>query len=262
MTIGSIGYGHDHDSSFVMDRPDGPGAGLFLLIRSEALFDIDGRQFTAKENSFVVITPETPCRYRALKDIYMDDWFYFSGNDEDIELLKSLGIPLNTIVCLGNIEELSLLMHMMTHEHYSAEKYHEQAEQHYLGLLLLKLSRKLMDVSQPSSAAFSKHNTVFTHIRTRIYSEPAKIGSIDELAREASLSRSGFQHAYKKLYGVSIKTDILNGRIGFAKRLLSSTRLTVGEIALQCGYSTPFSFMKQFKVSCGQTPTEYRRGKK
>jgi AraC family transcriptional regulator of arabinose operon len=61
---------------------------------------------------------------------------------------------------------------------------------------------------------------------------------------------------------VSIKTDILQGRIEFAKRLLTSTNLTVEEISRQCGYSSAFALMRHFKTETGQTPTEYRRGSK
>lgn len=92
--------------------------------------------------------------------------------------------------------------------------------------------------------------------------KPQYLGSIDELASEAGLSRSGFRHAYKKLYGVSIKKDILNGRIEFSKRLLISTNLTVEEIALRSGYLSAFSFMRQFKTECGMTSTEFRKKRK
>ena len=53
-------------------------------------------------------------------------------------------------------------------------------------------------------------------------------------------------------------TDVINGRIENAKRLLSSTNLTVKEIAVKCGYGNEYNFMRQFKSRCGQTPTQYR----
>ncbi|MGN0634152.1 MAG: helix-turn-helix domain-containing protein [Oscillospiraceae bacterium] len=261
MIIGSIGYNHEHDSSFVMDRPNGPGAGLFLLIKTAAVFEINGIRQNVRENSVVIISPHMPCRYHALDGIYADDWFYFDADKTALDRFSELEIPVDKVVYLGNIEELSHIIHIMTYEHYSPEKYHEESEQHYLELLLIKLSRRLASISAPSASSFSKHNAVFTHIRSRIYTEPSNVGSIDELAKEASLSRSGFQTAYKKIYGISIKNDILKGRFEFAKRLLSSTNLTVEEISRQSGYSSAFSFMRQFKNECGKTPTEYRKGK-
>ena len=73
------------------------------------------------------------------------------------------------------------------------------------------------------------------------------------------MSRSGFQHLYKKMFGVSVTGDVISGRLERAKRLLSSTDLTVSEIASRCGYSNEFNFMRQFKDRVGRTPTQYRR---
>ena len=69
---------------------------------------------------------------------------------------------------------------------------------------------------------------------------------------------AGFQHLYKKLFGTTVIKDIIEGRTKRAKRLLSSTRLTIKEISTRCGYTNEYSFMRQFKEQVGKTPTEYR----
>ena len=61
------------------------------------------------------------------------------------------------------------------------------------------------------------------------------------------------------MFGVSVMTDVINGRYDRAKRLLSSTNLTVKQIAERCGYVSEYNFMRQFKSKCGKTPTEYRK---
>lgn len=98
-----------------------------------------------------------------------------------------------------------------------------------------------------------------TQLRTVIHTEPERVMSIDEMAGSVNMSRSGFQHLYKKMFGVSVISDVINGRLERAKRLLSSTDLTVSEIASKCGYATEYNFMRQFKSRTGKTPTEYRR---
>ena len=87
---------------------------------------------------------------------------------------------------------------------------------------------------------------------------PDRVGNVDDLAAEAGMSRSGFQHLYKKLFGTTVIKDIIEGRLQKAKRLLSSTCLTIKEIAAVCGYSNEYSFMRQFRERTGKTPTEYR----
>lgn len=262
MKIGSIGYDHDHDNSFVFDKPDGPGTMLLLLVKTTAVFTIAGHEYKVKPGSFVLIKYNTPCCYRADGSGYTDDWIFIDCPPDELGVFSELGIPVDEPVFLGSIDELSQLVHIMTYEHFSNESHHREAELHYLRLLLIKLSRCIASRVQASPGSFRKQNAALTHIRTRIYTEPDAIGSIDDLSAEASLSRSGFQHAYKRMFGVSIKADIVNGRMALAKQLLTATAMTVEEIALRCGYSTPFSFMRQFKASCGLTPTEYRRNKR
>ena len=66
---------------------------------------------------------------------------------------------------------------------------------------------------------------------------PDHVGNVDDLAAQAGMSRSGFQHLYKKLFGTTVIKDIIEGRTQRAKRLLSSTRLTIKEISARCGYT-------------------------
>lgn len=261
MNVGSVGYDHDHDNSFVFEKPDGPGAMLLLLVKTTALFTISGREYRVRPGSFVLIRYDTPCRYRSDGCGYTDDWVFIECRPEELARFDELGIPTDTPMFLGNIDELSQLIHILTYEHYSDEAHHREAEENYLSLLLIKLSRCVSSCAQAASGSFLKRNSVLTHIRTRIYTEPDAIGSIDALAREASLSRSGFQHAYKKMFGVSIKADMINGRMALAKQLLTSTNMTVEEISQRCGYASQFAFMRQFKASSGHTPTDYRRRK-
>ena len=103
MQIGAIGYNYSHNKDFVMDRPNGPGAWLFLLIKTSALFTLNGRKIKVKKNSFIILSPDMPCKYHAAEDVYTDDWAYFSADDTDREKFLRLKIPINEIVHLGSI---------------------------------------------------------------------------------------------------------------------------------------------------------------
>lgn len=258
MEIGTIGYNHSHGSEFIFDRPNGIGCPLLLLIKTSAFFEIDGVRHTVKENSFIFFSGKLPCKYGGLNGTYTDDWIFFGMNSEDEEKLAELGIPIDTVVYLGNIEELSRIVHILTYEHYSASFFHSEIEERYIEILFMKISRILKDNSYLSDNALSERNNRLVYIRNRIYVDPENIPDVEGLAAESGLSRSGFQHLYKKLFGVSVMTDVINGRIENAKRLLSSTNLTVREIAMKCGYRSEYNFMRQFKSRCGKTPTEYR----
>ena len=259
MKIGSIGYNYSHGADFVIDRPDGWGAWLFLLIKSHAIFELNGKISEVKKNSFIIFSPDMPCKYRAAEDVYTDDWAYFSADASDAEKFSRLGIAVNEVVYIGNTDELSQLMHVMAYEFYSAAAYKDEIMEYYTNILLLKLSRIIQSGVGGSSSDLAEKNHRFTQLRTLIFASPENFSDIDKMASEAGMSRSGFQHLYKKMFGVSVMTDVISGRIDRAKRLLSSTNLTVKEIAERCGYNNEYNFMRQFKEKTGRTPTEYRK---
>lgn len=261
MKIGSIGYNYVHDmrnENFVMDRPKGPGAVLLLLIKTPAVFRVGEVQYQVKENSFILMSADMPCYYTAQGDVYTDDWVYFENDFWDKDYIDKLGIPMNIPVYLGEIDELSHLIHILVYEHYSGAMNSEEIEKNYIDVLFLMLSRTLNARNCMSSKQLSERHYRFTQIRTMIFTMPDQVGNVDDLAAEAGMSRSGFQHLYKKLFGTTVIKDIIEGRIQRAKRLLSSTGLTIKEIGTRCGYTNEYSFMRQFKEQVGKTPTEYR----
>ncbi|MBP1561464.1 MAG: helix-turn-helix domain-containing protein [Oscillospiraceae bacterium] len=259
MKLGTIGYNYSHDAEFVMDRPNGPGSWLMLVIKTPALFELGGKSISVKENSFVIISPDTPCRYMASGDTYTDDWIYFSADENDVKHFGELGIPINEPVYLGDAEAVSHIVHILAYEHYSAEPCHLELAEHYTEILLLSVSRMIRSGAHISSKMFIEKNHRMTQMRTIIHTDPERSMSIDDMAEYVNMSRSSFQHLYKKMFGVSVINDVISGRVERAKRLLSSTDLTVSEIASKCGYSTEYNFMRQFKSRTGKTPTEYRK---
>ena len=266
MKIGSIGYNYVHGADFVMDRPNGPGCWLMVIAKTPAVFEINSVKCNVKPNSFVLFSANTPCKYHALGDVYTDDWFYAGYECGDEDMLSRLDIPINKAVYIGSAAELSQIMHIMSYEFYSADAFHNEINEKYLEIFFMKLSRIINSKnaknlkSYVSSDAFIEKNYKLTQLRSKFYNMPENIPDISSMADEIGMSRSGFQHLYKRVFGVSVSTDIIEGRIARAKRLLTATKLSVEQIAERCGYSSSYHFMRQFKEKSGRTPTEFRLG--
>lgn len=259
MKIGSIGYNYSHGSDFVMDRPNGPGCWLFLLVKTPAYFRIGEKEYNASTNSYVIFSPQMPCLYHSTGDTYTDDWIYFSMEDDSPRRFEDMGIKIDEPVYLGSVEELSQMLHIITYEFYSGEIHREDIVAHYTEIFLLKLSRQIKSKNYSLSSTLMEKNHKFTQLRTRIYTMPDMVGCVDDMAAELGMSRSNFQHTYKKMFGVSVITDVISGRLDRAKRLLCATNLTVKEIAERCGYENEYNFMRQFKSRFGKTPSGYRK---
>jgi transcriptional regulator GlxA family with amidase domain len=73
------------------------------------------------------------------------------------------------------------------------------------------------------------------------------------------MSRSAFQHAYKKHFGMTFIEDLVKSRVSYAKMLLSTTNMNITDISVSSGYHSYVHFARQFKEQTGYTPSEYRK---
>ncbi|MBE7087139.1 MAG: helix-turn-helix transcriptional regulator [Clostridiales bacterium] len=62
---------------------------------------------------------------------------------------------------------------------------------------------------------------------------------------------------YKEFFYVSPKEDILNAKLEYAKQLLTTSSLTLQEIADKCGFSDKFTFIRFFKARMGVSPAAW-----
>ncbi len=81
--------------------------------------------------------------------------------------------------------------------------------------------------------------------------------SLDELAREAALSKFHLLRTYKEAFGTTPYRHVLSLRLHNARRLLSKGWL-LEDIAFELGFSDRRSFTKAFKKAYGQAPSGFR----
>ena len=86
------------------------------------------------------------------------------------------------------------------------------------------------------------------------------LGSVDEWAMEAGVSRRVLERRFQSALGRSPHTMMLHERVERAKQLLSSTDLSVALIAERCGFQSNERLTVNFRAIVGQPPTMYRRG--
>jgi AraC-like DNA-binding protein len=84
---------------------------------------------------------------------------------------------------------------------------------------------------------------------------------IEDMARYTNLSPSYLQFAYKQIFHISPKKDLILKRIEHAKIYLKQTYLSIDKISDILGYSNQFHFIRQFKKYANMTPLKYRNCK-
>ena len=83
--------------------------------------------------------------------------------------------------------------------------------------------------------------------------------SLAHLAQECRLSVRHFTRAFRASTGVSAHTWLLRLRIEKAKTLLISSRRSLAEIALECGFADQSHMTRVFRRSIGLSPGAWRR---
>lgn len=81
---------------------------------------------------------------------------------------------------------------------------------------------------------------------------------LSDLAKIAGMSKSHFSRTFKKTTGLSPSQHFIRMRMAKARQLLRETEMSMIEIALEVGYSSPSHFAQVFRREVGVPPTDYR----
>ncbi len=260
MLIRNIGYNHCHDADFNIERPSGSGDCLLLLLKTEAIFRIDGTDIFTPPNTVFIYDKYIPQYYRCVpQSTFSNDWIHFDFEDGEREAFEQYGIPFQTPIPMESLHFLSFCIKSIAHEKYSANRNKIENIRCYFKLMFSKIEEQLCDANP---IVCNSNFEMLSTIRNKIYSKPYEHRTITGTAHEVRMSESSFQHLYKKQFGISFVQDLIISRVEYAQLLLSTTDMTVSEVAKQCGYSSYAHFIRQFKAHCNLTPTEYRLQKK
>lgn len=96
-------------------------------------------------------------------------------------------------------------------------------------------------------------------IKQYIENSDCELPKIDDLAQLLGVSRRHLTRAFKASMGQTIHDYIAEFRLRRAIEFLTRSELSVKEISHKLGFSSPWGLTAAFRVSTGQTPTQFRR---
>ncbi len=153
--------------------------------------------------------------------------------------------------------------------HSNIEKYlqtlmqeFEEQRRNYIPVVNNLLENILMEISRFSMDYTERHVGHNESIEQTVnYINEYFLTDIDstQLATMINYSYSRFRHVFKNVMGISPRQYIIKKRLEHAKRLLTSTKLSITEIGYQCLFSSTSFFIQQFKKNTGITPAAYRK---
>jgi AraC-like DNA-binding protein len=85
------------------------------------------------------------------------------------------------------------------------------------------------------------------------------IPTVQYLSEQLNISASYLSDMLRSLTGQNAQQHIHNKLVEKAKEILSTSHLSVSEVAYQLGFEHPQSFSRLFKTKTKQSPMEFRQ---
>src|SRR4029450_8936798 len=92
-----------------------------------------------------------------------------------------------------------------------------------------------------------------------LHADPVRNWTVQELAREAAMSRSTLAARFAELVGEAPMRYLLNWRMQVAKQMLREGGQTVQDVATRVGYESEAAFNRAFKRVTGSPPVAWRK---
>jgi AraC-like DNA-binding protein len=93
-----------------------------------------------------------------------------------------------------------------------------------------------------------------------LHANPLRNWTVEELAREAAISRSALAERFAHLVGEAPMRYLANWRMQLARQMLREGTHSVQEVALRVGYESEAAFNRAFKRATGSPPATWRKG--
>ncbi len=123
--------------------------------------------------------------------------------------------------------------------------------------LLYTILHRLFTESSRRTGAYYKYNQIRPAL-VRLGKDLAVPPTVGELAQLCGISDVHLHRLFVEVIGKTPMEYLTDMRMEEAKRLLSGSICSIGEIASRCGFGSIYSFSRAFKRYCGIAPSAYR----
>lgn len=251
---GSFRFQADGDAEVTVE------AGDFLLVPSAADFTVSSKVAVTGDALSALPVDLSGGEYRvgnpdAPIDVRMMIGYCLFGSP-DAALLVSL---LPGIVIVRKNDRLGALTRLVDEEFRNQRNACEVILDRLLEVLCIEAFRALPDEGGLAGLVRGLADDQVAQAIRRIHEDPTRSWTVEELSREAALSRSAFFAKFNRVVGMTPMEYLQNWRMSLAKDRLRAGDSSISEIAYSVGYGSPSAFSVAFTRIVGRPPTEYAR---
>ncbi|MDY3927925.1 MAG: AraC family transcriptional regulator [Clostridia bacterium] len=136
-------------------------------------------------------------------------------------------------------------------------RFHQPGKKNHAVASLLELIYNIKDATVYPKQQ-EKNYDLLLPVLTYINMNYNKHITLEQLAKKSGYSKSRFSHLFTELMGTAPLKYINKIRLNAACEMLSSTNLSIGTVALSCGFNDPLYFSRLFYKTYETTPSRYR----
>lgn len=179
---------------------------------------------------------------------------HFVFGSPDAALLVSL---LPGLLHVQGDARLSAIVGLVTDEARANRPGRDMIVERLLEVLLVEALRSGAGETAPPGILRGLADDRLAAAIRRLHGDPARSWTVEELARDAALSRSAFFNRFRRAIGVAPMEYLLSWRMALAKNLLIARDIGIEEIAQRVGYGSASAFSTAFTRFTGLPPSRY-----
>ena len=210
-----------------------------------------------KEGDFFMLFPDEWHSYHPMGPSgWKKFWIGFRGRNVDDRVRAGFLSPTKPIYHVGFHDSIVRLYRSAFNAAMAEEAYAQQLMagivNHLIGLMYaLERNMELKNRNQG-------HFDLINKARLRIREELESPLTIQQVADDLGMSYSNFRKLFKEYTGLSPATYQQDLRLQRAKELLTTTNMSIKEIAYQLNFDSPDYFSAKFKIKTGRKPSDLR----
>lgn len=182
-------------------------------------------------------------------------WIGFKGKNMDDRVAAGFLSPAKPIYHVGFSDVLVSLYRNAYETAVAEAAYSQQVMAGIVNLLIGKMYSLERNIELGKNQS---HVDMVNRARLRIREALESPLTIQQVAEEQGVSYSNFRKLFKEYTGLSPATYQQDLRLQRAKELLTTTSLSVKEIAYRLNFESPDYFSAKFKTKTGRRPSELR----
>lgn len=230
---------------------------LLYLTEGEGIFESTNQKPTRiKQGDLFLLFPGEWHTYHPLPTKgWKSYWLGFKGKNMDDRVRSGFLSPTKPVYSVGFSSEI---VHLYEEAFAKAKEEAAYAQQtlagianHLIGLMYSLERNNLLNKDQ-------NRVDMINRARLRIREALESNLTIQQVAQELGISYSNFRKLFKEYTGVAPSMYQQELRLQRAKEMLSTTNMSIKEIAYRLNFESPDYFSSKFKIKTGIKPSDFR----